>query len=333
MSRGAVLLQQQASTRIPRVVLHPVGDAWQWWTPEVISAVSQCPTENVVTDWPLVYGALELSGIADYNTCRAAIATIAIETAHRFLPVREAFWLDDQYGYEWAEQWRKDNLRYWPYYGRGYIQLTWQSNYEYYGWRVGHPELVTFPDKALLSSISAELFGVYFQETGVSAAAQREDWYECRRLVQGAYAGIEGFLEVVNGLELSKLDTPYTLSRVLELGYSRVGDPYVWDGETPGEFDCSGFMKWTYDGRLPSYTDDIFNVTYPNDSQPHPGDVVLYKYYDAAQPNTTYPHVGIWLNDQETLDARYGYGVGVHPHLAGAQLVTRRVPGVLVDTV
>lgn len=50
------------------------------------------------------------------------LATAYHETAHTMKPVREAFWL--------SEQWRADNLRYYPYYGRGYVQLTWKSNYE-----------------------------------------------------------------------------------------------------------------------------------------------------------------------------------------------------------
>jgi len=296
--------------------------------------VTLSPAKNVAEDWPLIYAALELQGIADYNTCRAAIATVAIETAHTFKPVREAYWLDDQMGHEAAEQWRARNFRYYPHYGRGHIQLTWADNYQYYGWRVGHPEILDFPDKALLSHISVLVFGVYFNERGVSDAAQAGNWYECRRLVQGAYAGIDEFIRVVDALDAFKLDEPYTLSRVLELGHSRVGDPYVWDGEVPGSFDCSGFIKWTYDGRLSSYTDDIARQTYaiPRDGGAHPGDIVLYRYYDPKQPNTEYPHVGLWLNAGETLDARWGYGVGVHPHVMGATLEIRRAPGVVVDT-
>ncbi len=330
MTRAVLLAQQQGNVKSRHTVFTPVGDAWQWWTPEVISMVTNSPLANVATDWPFIYAGLQAYGIADYNTCRAAIATIAIETAHKFVPVREAFWLDDAYGYEFGEAWRANNLRYYPYYGRGHIQLTWEDNYKYYGWRIGQ-DLVTFPDKALVGMVSANVFGLYFFEKGVYLAAQREDWWECRRLVQGAYAGIDELVSMIDSLGSFKLDTPYTLSRVLELGYSRIGDPYVWDGEIPGSFDCSGFIKWTYDGRVPSYTDDIYGVTYPCEA-PNGGDVVLYEYHDVNQPNTRFPHVGLWLNDHETLDARYGYGVGVHPHLLGAKLYTRRVPGVVVDT-
>ncbi len=51
-----------------------------------------------------------------------ALATAYHETAGTMQPVREAFWL--------SEGWRQRNLRYYPYYGRGYVQLTWKANYE-----------------------------------------------------------------------------------------------------------------------------------------------------------------------------------------------------------
>ncbi|MCK9378318.1 MAG: TIGR02594 family protein, partial [Syntrophobacterales bacterium] len=53
------------------------------------------------------------------------LATTEWETGHTFKPVREAYWHD--------EEWRRRNLsRYYPYYGRGYVQLTWEDNYRKY---------------------------------------------------------------------------------------------------------------------------------------------------------------------------------------------------------
>ncbi len=74
------------------------------------------------------------------------LATTQWETAHTFKPVREAFWL--------SESWRKKNLRYYPYYGRGYVQLTWENNYRMYGGilgldLIGDPDLAMQPDVAL----------------------------------------------------------------------------------------------------------------------------------------------------------------------------------------
>lgn len=123
------------------------------------------------------------------------------------------------------------------------------------------------------------------------------------------------------------------LSEVLALGHSRVGDPYVWDGEQPGGFDCSGFIKWVYNGTLTSFTDSILGET-DRVENPAPGDIVLYEYKDTSQPGVRFPHVGLFLSDTETLDARFGHGVGVHPQLPRTQAARyyRRKLGVIVDT-
>lgn len=57
------------------------------------------------------------------NTQRLAyvLATAWWETAATMQPVKEAYWKD--------EAWRKRNLRYYPWYGRGLIQTTWEKNY------------------------------------------------------------------------------------------------------------------------------------------------------------------------------------------------------------
>ncbi len=51
------------------------------------------------------------------------LATAWHETGGTMQPVREAHWL--------SEAWRKKNLRYYPHYGRGYVQITWPKNYEW----------------------------------------------------------------------------------------------------------------------------------------------------------------------------------------------------------
>lgn len=55
--------------------------------------------------------------------CAYALATAYHETARTMQPVAEANYIRN------AEAWRKAHLRYWPWYGRGYVQLTWQKNY------------------------------------------------------------------------------------------------------------------------------------------------------------------------------------------------------------
>lgn len=65
---------------------------------------------KAMTGWPLSWQAYGL-------------ATAWHETGEKMQPVREAHWL--------SEAWRKNNLRYWPHYGRGYVQITWLKNYEW----------------------------------------------------------------------------------------------------------------------------------------------------------------------------------------------------------
>ena len=123
------------------------------------------------------------------------------------------------------------------------------------------------------------------------------------------------------------------LSEVLRRACSRIGDPYVWGGKVPGRFDCSGFVSWAYNGAVPSFTDAILSPTVRVE-KPAPGDIVLYEYKDDGQPGVRFPHVGLFVSDTVTLDARYGYGVGEHQQLdrSRATRYYRRLPGVVVDT-
>ena len=68
------------------------------------------------------------------------VATAMWETNHTCKPVREAYWLSDK--------WRERHLRYYPYYGRGFVQITWEANYKKFGELLGI-DLVNNPDLAL----------------------------------------------------------------------------------------------------------------------------------------------------------------------------------------
>ncbi len=77
------------------------------------------------------------------------LATVDHETNHTFKPVTEAYWLPDPDTYL-----REHHPAYYPFYGRGYVQLTWENNYATYGRLLGkdlvnHPELALEPEIAL----------------------------------------------------------------------------------------------------------------------------------------------------------------------------------------
>ena len=51
----------------------------------------------------------------DSNQTAYTIATVEHETGGTFLPVREAYYISKSF--DVAEKWRKNNLRYYPFYG------------------------------------------------------------------------------------------------------------------------------------------------------------------------------------------------------------------------
>jgi putative chitinase len=90
--------------------------------------------------WPLAWTAYGL-------------ATAWWETAKAMQPVAEAYFLGDKK----AASFRK-TLRYYPWYGRGYPQLTWEKNYKWADEQCClNGALMTDPDLALRPDIAAKI--------------------------------------------------------------------------------------------------------------------------------------------------------------------------------
>jgi putative chitinase len=118
-----------------------------------------------------------------------ALATAWHETNRTMQPVREAYWL--------SEEWRKRNLRYWPWYGRGYVQLTWERNYEKADAALGLDRaLLDDADLAMRPDIAAKILRWGMVEgwfTGVtfaaclphSGVATREQYMNARTIING----------------------------------------------------------------------------------------------------------------------------------------------------
>lgn len=108
------------------------------------------------------------------------LATAKHETADTYLPVREAFWM--------SEDWRRRKLRYWPWYGRGFVQLTWQRNYERAARELGLSDLAVVPDAALEPEIAYRVMVTGMQQgwfTGKRLADYRNDYRNARRIING----------------------------------------------------------------------------------------------------------------------------------------------------
>lgn len=117
------------------------------------------------------------------NQAAYVLATALWETAQTMKPVREAFWL--------SEDWRKQNLRYYPWYGRGYVQLTWERNYREAGNKIG-VALTKSPDLAMDPKHAATILVQGMKEgwfTGMRLdnyiTLQASDFVEARRVVNG----------------------------------------------------------------------------------------------------------------------------------------------------
>ena len=115
--------------------------------------------------------------------CAYVVATAEHESAGTFEPVREAYWLP-----EW---WRKRRLRYYPWYGRGLVQITWKDNYAKFEKLLGVP-LTKDPDLALDWATSLAILVIGFKDghfTGKKISDYirpgKTDYHNARRCING----------------------------------------------------------------------------------------------------------------------------------------------------
>lgn len=110
------------------------------------------------------------------NELAYVLATAYWETAKTMKPVKEAYWL--------SEDWRKKNLRYYPWYGRGYVQLTWEENYKKYGFT--DPDEALVPEKAVHVLIDGMKEGTFTgKKLSDYITLQKSEFVNARRIVNG----------------------------------------------------------------------------------------------------------------------------------------------------
>jgi len=240
----------------------PPLDPWQYFDSHQIAVATQCPRSDIERNWPRLLEQLAHCGITDRPVQVAMIGTIAIESASTFRPVREAFFLGEP---EPAETWRRNNLRYYPWYGRGFIQITWQSNYQVYSqkindlWQAGGAiDLIARPDDALDPDVSAAHAALYFRDHttlqgySIPDAARANDWEWVRRLVQGGTDGLDRLISIANQLGTSgSQDRQATFDAVsARTGLAPAG-PAIYNPLHPAHaqeesFDCSQeSLEWS----------------------------------------------------------------------------------------
>jgi cell wall-associated NlpC family hydrolase len=107
-------------------------------------------------------------------------------------------------------------------------------------------------------------------------------------------------------------DAPFG-QRVAAIAGSALGQPYVWAGNAPGGFDCSGFAQWVYTKAglsMPRLIPDQLALgTKVDPSALQVGDLVAFK--DTYHPGLS--HVGIYLGDnrfEHAADEAHGVTIG-----------------------
>lgn len=113
------------------------------------------------------------------------LATAYWETARTMKPVREAYWV--------SEGWRQRNLRYYPHYGRGYVQLTWDYNYIKAGKKLGVDFLPDL-DKAMEPRYAAPIIVI----------GMKEGWFTGKKLsdyIKEGSVNYRSARRIVNGVD------------------------------------------------------------------------------------------------------------------------------------
>lgn len=145
------------------------------------------------------------------NALAYILATAYWETGRTMKPVKEAYWL--------SEDWRKENLRYYPWYGRGFVQLTWEDNYRKAGDKLG-VNLIKNKDLALDPDIAAKILVQGMIEgwfTGDSKGRHTLDRYFTLKS-----SDWEGARRIINGVdkkaEIAKIAKEYNQD-LIKIGY------------------------------------------------------------------------------------------------------------------
>jgi len=147
-------------------------------------------------------------GITKPEAIQYVLATVQHETNDTFRPVREAYWvrdkMDKKYGEDkgakrfenWAKK-EKNISKYWPYYGRGFVQITWEENYQKfstilsskYGAKI---DLISMPELAMNEELSIFVL-VYGMKHGIFTGKKIDDYFgkqgsnfiDARRIING----------------------------------------------------------------------------------------------------------------------------------------------------
>lgn len=143
--------------------------------PTVSDVMKVCPDSdinNVRKYLPYILKAMAAGGMTTKEDLISVICTIYVETTP-FAPIEE-------YG--------KGGGRHGAFFGRGFVQLTWQENYAAFGKTIGI-DLVSNPARALEPEIAAKALVWYFKTNNIPNYARKGDFDNVRSIVNSGSPG------------------------------------------------------------------------------------------------------------------------------------------------
>lgn len=193
-----------------------------------------------------IFSECQKQGLTLHTQIAYVLATVEHETAYTFKPVREAFYMGNK-----AEAYRR-GLGYYPYYGRGYVQLTHKYNYQKYTDilridLVRNPDLVMQPKTALFILVDGMAKGRFTgKRLGQYVNGNQTDFAGARRVVNGNDRAhhianlAKTWLRKMSSLESlaiesAPLDVPSFIPSVSSVELWHNNDPKNWVPDFVGE--------------------------------------------------------------------------------------------------
>lgn len=109
--------------------------------------------------------------------------------------------------------------------------------------------------------------------------------------------------EIIDGLYKNKIAIE---DRINELSQYIGKTRYVFSGSSPSGWDCSGLVRWFYEGlnhELP-HSATKQGMLKPKVTNPLPGDIVVFKYKNAKN----FIHSAIYIGNNEVIHSGFGSG-------------------------
>lgn len=194
-------------------------------TAERLATATGRPVARLAARWPELRAELVRQGVTDPASQAAFAATVDVETAGEWTPLREyvptgvrdrAAYFEGIYGgrRDLGNDRPGDGGR---YYGRGEIQLTGKRNYQTYS-AVAGADLVAAPDALLARDTSARVAIAFWKASGADRAARAHDWTLARRRVNGGFNGYPRYAYILWRLGYPGAAAPIAIAALLMIG-------------------------------------------------------------------------------------------------------------------